>query len=260
MAKNLSREYASTSGSSSEGLENLRRHSDEPAGMGKTGRLVAGVAGAALLVLSLRRKRLRPVLLPIATGLISRAITGNPTVSLEKPGKGSRKRRTSPVASVRRGQGIKVEDSVIINRPVLEVYRFWRNFENLPRFMDHLESVTVIDENTSHWVAKGPAGTRIEWDAVIHNEIDDELIAWRTLPGAEVSSAGSVHFTPAAGGATEVRVVLSYEPPAGWLGAAVAKLLGEEPSQQVEDDLRRLKQVMDAGETAAAPRHSTTRA
>jgi uncharacterized membrane protein len=245
--------------STREDLENLRRHSDEPAGMGKTGRLVAGVAGAALLVLSLRRRRLRPVLLPIAAGLISRAITGNPAVTLEKLGKGSRKRRTSPVASVRRGQGLKVEDSVIINRPVLEVYRFWRNFENLPRFMDHLESVTVIDENTSHWVAKGPAGTRIEWDAVIHNEIDDELIAWRTLPGAEVSSAGSVHFTPVAGG-TEVRVVLSYEPPAGRLGAAVAKLLGEEPSQQVEDDLRRLKQVMDAGETAAASRHSATRA
>jgi uncharacterized membrane protein len=245
--------------SSGEGLENLRRHSDEPAGMGKTGRLIAGVAGAALLVLCLRRKRFRPLLLPIATGLISRAITGNPAATLEKLGKGSRKRRTSPVASVRRGQGIKVEDSVIINRPVLEVYRFWRNFENLPRFMDHLESVTVIDENTSHWVAKGPAGTRIEWDAVIHNEIDDELIAWRTLPGAEVSSAGSVHFTPAGGG-TEVRVVLSYEPLAGRLGAAVAKLLGEEPSQQVEDDLRRLKQVMDAGETAAAPRHPATRA
>ena len=249
----------SNGSSSSEGLENLRRHSDESPGMGKTGRVVAGVAGAALLVLSLRRKRFRPVLLPIATGLISRALTGRPAVTIENLGKGSRKRRTSPVASVRRGQGIKVEDSVIIHRPVVEVYRFWRNFENLPRFMDHLESVTVIDENTSHWVAKGPAGTRIEWDAVIHNEIDDELIAWRTLPGAEVSSAGSVHFTPAPGG-TEVRVVLSYEPPAGRLGAAVAKLLGEEPSQQVEDDLRRLKQVMDAGETTAAPRHSATRA
>jgi uncharacterized membrane protein len=159
------------------------------------------------------------------------------------------------MASVPRGKGIKVEESVVISRPVVEVYRFWRNFENLPRFMDHLESVTVLDENRSHWIAKGPAGSRIEWDAVIHNEIDDELIAWRSLPGSEVNNAGSVHFTPALqGNGTEVRVVLSYDPPAGKLGAAVAKLLGEEPSQQVESDLRRLKQVLDAGEATAGKR------
>jgi uncharacterized membrane protein len=139
-----------------------------------------------------------------------------------------------------------VERSIVVNRPAAEVYYFWRNFENLPRFMDHLESVTVLDENRSHWVAKAPAGTRVEWDAVIHNEIENELIAWRSLPGADVNNAGSVHFTPAGDNATEVRVVLSYEPPAGKLGAAVARLLGEEPSRQVEDDLRRLKQVMEA--------------
>jgi uncharacterized membrane protein len=139
-----------------------------------------------------------------------------------------------------------VERSVLVNRPAHELYQFWRNFENLPRFMDHLESVTVIDENQSHWVAKAPAGTRVEWNAAIHNEIEDELIAWRSLPGADVNNAGSVHFTPAGEGRTEVRVVLSYEPPAGKMGAAIAKLLGEEPSQQVEDDLRRFKQVMEA--------------
>jgi uncharacterized membrane protein len=126
------------------------------------------------------------------------------------------------------------------------VYQFWRNFENLPRFMDHLESVTVLDENRSHWVAKAPAGTRVEWDAVIHNEIQNELIAWRSLPKADVNNAGSVHFNSAGDGATEVRVVLSYQPPAGKLGAVVAKLLGEEPSTQVDDDLRRFKQVMEA--------------
>jgi uncharacterized membrane protein len=153
---------------------------------------------------------------------------------------------------VGRGQGTKVEQSITINRPVLEVYRFWRNFQNLPRFMDHLEAVTVIDETHSHWVAKGPAGTRAEWDAVIHNEIDDELIAWRSLPGSEIKNAGSVHFRPSADGAgTEVRVVLSYEPPAGKVGVAFAKLLGEEPSKQVADDLRRLKQVLDSGEVVS---------
>ena len=244
---------------SNERWDNLRRHEGGSAGTGKTGRVLAGLAGVTLMALGFRKKRLRPVLFPVATGLISRAITGKSPVKLEKLGQAVRERRTSPVASVGRGKGIKVEESVIINRPVVEIYRFWRNFENLPRFMDHLESVTVLDENTSHWVAKGPAGTSIEWDAVIHNEIDDELIAWRTLPGAEVCSAGSVHFTPVGDDATQVRVVLSYDPPAGRLGAVVARLLGEEPSQQVSEDLRRLKQVMDAGEPAGAPRHSASR-
>jgi uncharacterized membrane protein len=229
--------------------------------MGKTGRLVSGLAGAALLALTLRRKRLRPILFPVATGLISKAITGRPVIKPGSGGKVARAVRSSPVTSVSRGKGIKVEESVIIDRPVVEVFQFWRNFENLPRFMNHLESVTVLDENRSRWVAKGPAGTKIEWDAVIHNEIDHELIAWRSLPGSEVGNAGSVHFAPARqGNATEVRVVLSYDPPAGKLGAAVARLLGEEPSQQVHDDLRRLKHVMDVGEGRVGQRPRAGRA
>jgi uncharacterized membrane protein len=127
--------------------------------------------------------------------------------------------------------------------------------------MDHLEAVTVIDDLRSHWVAKGPAGTRVEWDAIIHNEVDDEMIAWRSLPGSEVNNAGSVHFTPTPDGTgTDVRVVLSYEPPAGKVGAAVARLLGEEPSKQVADDLRRFKQVMDSGEILAGTRPIAGRA
>jgi uncharacterized membrane protein len=124
--------------------------------------------------------------------------------------------------------------------------------------MDHLESVTILDENRSHWVAKGPAGTKVEWDATIHNEIENELIAWRSLPGADVDNAGSVHFT-LSGNGTEVRVVLSYDPPAGKVGAAVAKLLGEEPSQQVEEDLRRFKQVIEASETPVRTRNPAGR-
>lgn len=240
--------------SSSERWENLRRHKDQGEGdVGKTERLVSGLAGAALIVLSLRKRRLRPLLFPLATGLIARALTGRGPIKRALGGLTRRREnRDSPVASVGRGQGTKVEQSITINRPVLEVYRFWRNFQNLPRFMDHLEAVTVIDETHSHWVAKGPAGTRAEWDAVIHNEIDDELIAWRSLPGSEIKNAGSVHFWPSADGTgTEVRVVLSYEPPAGKMGVAFAKLLGEEPSKQVADDLRRLKQVLDSGEVVS---------
>ena len=218
---------------SSERWENLRRHKQQGgASVGKTERLVSGLVGVALIALSIRKRRLRTVLLPVATGLIARALTGRGPTRRVLAGltrREGRDERDSPVASVGPGQGTKVEQSVTINRPVLEVYRFWRNFENLPRFMDHLEAVTVIDDTRSHWVAKGPAGTRVEWFADIHNEIDDELIAWRSLPGSEINNAGSVHFAPSADGTgTEVHVVLSYEPPAGKVGVAFAKLLGEE--------------------------------
>src|SRR4051812_10461718 len=238
---------------SAERWENLRRREleDNAVNVGKTERLVSGLAAAVVAAVALRRKRLRPLLFPLAANLISRAVTGRCPVN-RALGRNSARPGRSRVASVHRGEGIKVEKSITVNRPVEEVYRFWRNLENLPRFMDHLESVTVLDENRSRWVAKAPAGTRVEWDAVIHNEIDDELIAWRSLPGADVSNAGSVHFTPLGSGvSTEVLVVLSYEPPAGKLGAAVAKLMGEEPSKQVEEDLRRFKQVMEASERSS---------
>ncbi|HZA97571.1 MAG TPA: SRPBCC family protein [Gemmatimonadales bacterium] len=243
--------------------ENLRRPDagDEGVNVGKTERLISVVAAAAVAAVGLRRKRLRPLLLPVAGSLFSRGVTGRCAVNRALGRNSATGSRVSPVASVRRGEGIKVEKSVVVNRPVQEVYQFWRNFENLPRFMDHLESVTVIDETRSHWIAKAPAGTRVEWDAAIHNEIEGQLIAWRSLPGADIDNAGSVHFTPVAGDTsqTEVRVVLSYEPPAGKLGAAVAKLLGEEPSKQVADDLRRFKQVMEASEITGNSRHPVGR-
>jgi uncharacterized membrane protein len=247
---------------SDERWENLRRRELDENGVnvGKTERVISGLAAAAVAVVVLRRRRLRPVLLPLAANLISRAVTGRCPVNRALGRNTARTRRSSPVASVRRGEGIKVEKSVVVDRPVQEVYRFWRNFENLPRFMNHLESVTVIDETRSRWVAKAPAGTKVEWEAVIHNEMENQLIAWRSLPGSDVSHAGSVHFTPLGdGNRTEVRVVLSYEPPAGKIGAALARMLGEEPSKQVEDDLRRFKQVVEAAETPGNPRHPASR-
>lgn len=244
--------------------ENLRRSGadEEGVNVGKTERFISVVAAAAVAAVGLRRKRLRPLLLPVAGSLFSRGVTGRCAVNRAIGRNSARGGRVSPVASVRRGEGVKVEKSVVVNKPVQEVFQFWRNFENLPRFMDHLESVTVIDETRSHWVAKAPAGTRVEWDAVIHNEIEGQLIAWRSLPGADINNAGSVHFSPVAGdvGLTEVRVVLSYEPPAGKVGAAVAKLLGEEPSRQVADDLRRFKQVMEASEVTGNSKHPAGRA
>jgi len=143
---------------------------------------------------------------------------------------------------------LHVTKRVTINRPRQEVYRFWRDLENLPRFMQHLESVRVIGGQRSHWVAKAPVG-KVEWDAEIVAERENELIAWRSLEGSEIRSEGSVRFVDApADRGTELSVELEYEAPGGSLGATVAKLLGEEPTQQIRDDLRRFKQVMETGE------------
>jgi uncharacterized membrane protein len=144
-------------------------------------------------------------------------------------------------------RGIHVEESITINRPIAEVYRFWRDFENLPKFMRHLESVAMREEGISHWVAKGPAGTTVEWDARIIHEVDNKQIGWQSLEGATVATAGSVNFDETDRG-TMVRVHLQYNPPAGKLGSAVAWLFGEEPSQQVHEDLRRFKALLETGE------------
>lgn len=154
----------------------------------------------------------------------------------------------NPNATIKHREGIKVEKSVTVNRPARELFDYWRNFENLPQFMNHLESVTVQGIGHSHWVAKAPAGRTVEWDAEIINEEPDALIAWRSREGADVPNSGSVRFVELpAGRGTEVRVSLEYQPPAGKIGMVFAKLFGEEPNQQVEEDLRRFKSVMEAG-------------
>jgi uncharacterized membrane protein len=144
-------------------------------------------------------------------------------------------------------RGIRVEHAVTINRPLTEVYRFWRNFENLPQFMEHLERVSLRDVGISHWVARGPAGISVEWDARIINEIDNKLIAWQSIEGSTIATAGSVTFDDTEHG-TRVRVKLQYNPPAGRLGAAVARLFGEEPEIQIREDMRRFKQLLETGE------------
>lgn len=232
--------------------DNLRRPGESSGvdiNVGRRERVMSMVAAAGLAAYGLRRRRGRALVLPIAGALLGRAVSGRCAVN-QMLGRNTAldDEPSSPVTSVRRGEGVRVDERIVIARPRNEVYGFWRNLENLPRFMDHLESVSVVDEERSHWVARGPAGTRVEWDAVVHNEIPNELIAWRSLKGSEVDNAGSVHFSPTENGDTEVRVVLRYDPPAGRLGAAVARLFGEDPSLQVAEDLRRLKQVVEAGE------------
>ncbi len=204
-----------------------------------TERLLSAIGGGALVGNALVRRSLPATLLAIAGGyLVYRGMSGYcPTydaLNIDRT-------REQP-------DRVFVQRTVTINQPAKELYSFWRNFENLPGFMGHLESVTIIDDRRSHWVVQAPFGT-VEWDAEISEDRPNEFIAWRSTGNSDIEHAGSVRFAASPGDrGTEVTVTLEYKPPAGVVGAAVAKLFGEEPNQQVGEDLRRFKQVMEAGE------------
>jgi uncharacterized membrane protein len=216
----------------------------------QTERIVSAIGGGILAAAALQKRSPAGIALALIGGdLLRRGITGH-SFAYEAMGV-----RTAPLGqgaettSVPYELGVRVDKSITIARPPHEVYQFWRDLSNLARFMKNVESVTQLDGNRSHWVVKAPAGRTVEWDAVIHNEIEGEMIAWRSLPGARVDNAGSVWFKEApAGRGTEVKVELQYNPPAGALGAVVASLWGKEPGQQIQEDLHRLKQLMEAGE------------
>jgi uncharacterized membrane protein len=213
-------------------------------------RIASSLAGAALASYAISKKRdIGGAALALAGGyLIFRGVTGQ-CVGYSTLRTGTGHGTDSPNALIPHKQGVKVEKSFTIQRDRQELYDFWRNFSNLPRFMRHLESVTVLDDKRSHWVAKGPLGKDVEWDAEIINEIPGEMIAWRSTENADIPNTGSVWFKiEPSGRGTVVKVNLEYQPPAGALGALVAKLFGEEPNQQVRDDLRRFKALMEAGE------------
>ena len=218
-------------------------------------RIASVVGGSALALYGVTRRSWGGLLLAVlGGGLIYRGATGHCDIC-EAMGRNTAEADQTEAPDVSQStadsKGIWVEKSVTINKSPEELYRFWRRFENLPRFMEHLESVQVIDDKRSHWVAKGPAGRAVEWDAEITEDEENALIAWRSAEGADVTNMGSVRFQPLpAGRGTEIDVLVRYSPPGGALGALVARMFGEEPSQQIEDDLRRLKQLMEAGEIA----------
>lgn len=195
------------------------------------------IGGGALVLLGLKQGSLRGALTALAGGgLIYRGVTAQSGIQ----------------DALGMNQGIKVEKSVTIsNKSPEELYRFWRNFENLPRFMRHLKHVSVINNTRSHWIATAPMGGSVEWDAEIINDQENRLIAWASVEGADVDNSGFVRFQSAPQGrGTEVKVVLEYNPPGGAVGDAIAKLFGEQPQQQLGDDLSRFKMLMEAGEIA----------
>jgi len=220
-----------------------------PINMTRSERLISLVGGALLAGIAVMRRGWAGLGLGTLGGtLLFRGITGHSQI-YRLLGWNRALVRGNRAASVPHQQGIRVEESVTINHRVETVYDFWRDFTNLPLFMENLKSVTVESPTHSHWVVKGPAGMTVEWDAEIVTEIPNEVIAWRTIDNMQVSHAGSVHFRPAPGErGTEVHVALEYAPIAGPVGALVAKLFRRDPKEQIYDDLRRLKQILETGE------------
>jgi uncharacterized membrane protein len=206
--------------------------------------------GALLLFVGISRRRasLGACLAISSAPLLYRGVTGH-WPDLVSGGVQSGSTRTALGGE----RGVHVRESVRLEVPVAEVYRFWRRLDHLPQFMTHLERVTETADGTSQWVAAGPAGLAVTWHAEIINEVENKLLAWRSLPGSDVVTAGSVNFNEARGGrSTQVSVHLQYAPPAGKAGALVASLFGREPSQTVREDLRHFKQLLEAGEVPRA--------
>jgi uncharacterized membrane protein len=205
---------------------------------------IAAGTGLALYGLS-RLKRNGWLFASLGGMLLRRGVTEHCDV-YEAFGMNTAARPDDTRAALRGTRGVNVLESVTISRSMEELYRFWRNLENLPQFMRHLESVEKITDTISHWRAKGPAGMTVEWDAEIYNEVANKLIAWRSLEGADVVSAGSVNFDRAADGlATRVTVHLQYSPPMGKVGAALARLFGADAETEIREDLQRFKTMIE---------------
>jgi uncharacterized membrane protein len=235
------------------------RQTDKPSlsiNVGDKERMYSVLGGAALGLYGLSRFSLGGLVLAAVGGsLVYRGMTG--LCSLYLALEVSTAEPLGSATSVRAGHGVKVEETTIVNRDAATLWRFWRKLENLGRFMQHLERVQEIDQRRSRWAARGPLGSTVQWEAEIINEKENELIAWRSVEGSEVDTAGSVHFRELPDGrGTEVHVSLKYDAHSAQLAAPLARLLGAEPRVQIREDLRRFKHVMESGEAATVEGHS----
>jgi uncharacterized membrane protein len=232
--------------------------------VGQNERAVSVAAGAILALQGLSRGSLIGLLTAGVGGMLAyRGISGHCGmyeklgIDTAHDGDGMDQREISE-------KGIHVEQSMLINKPAQELYRYWRDFTNLPSIMTHLISVEVMNNGQSHWVAKAPkiAGGQVEWDAEITADEPNTLIGWRSLPGSQVDHVGQIRFEKAMGErGTNVHVFMDYLPPAGKLGHWVATLFGEAPPRQMRDDLRNFKRIMETGEiltTVGQPRGTCT--
>jgi uncharacterized membrane protein len=210
-------------------------------------RVVSVAVASALISFGIKRRDGLGLLLGLAGGLLAyRGATGHcPAYSAASISNRATPNDKSPYNKGWLSGKVHVTKTVTINRSVSDLYHFWRNFENLPVFMHHLESVSTTGEKTSHWRAKAPLGYTVEWDAEVTSDIENQRIGWISTEGADIANSGVVEFLPTEDRGTVVKVVVTYEAPAGKLGALAAKLFGEEPGQQIAEDLRRFKALME---------------
>jgi uncharacterized membrane protein len=201
-------------------------------------RLAIGAVGGMLAVKGLGRRGLRGNALTAAgAGLLSRAITSRSSRGIFGGATGA--------------QDIEIQKTIRVNAPLEQVWELWSNFENFPRFMTHLREVRRTYKNRSHWVAAGPAGIPIEWDAVVTEWVPNERIAWSSVEGSMVDTAGRVSFTQMPVGTIQIDVSMTYTPPAGAVGHAVAALFGADPKRAMDEDMVRLKSLLEEGKTTA---------
>jgi uncharacterized membrane protein len=208
-------------------------------------RAASAVGGALLALYGLgKRNGATPLFLFLGGLLISRGVTGRCQI-YDRLGLDTN--RALVRSGVPGNKGIRVERSIEVNLSPAQVFSYWRNLENLPFFMPHIKSVKRTEDGISHWKVEGPAGIPLEWDAEIINERPGEMLAWQSLPGAQVQNAGTVRFAASRSGTgTLLTVVLQYQPPGGRLGAAVASIFGEAPEAQLEADLIRFRDWVEA--------------
>lgn len=223
---------------SAEGVSALRGGARAEAGSGAVRnrwapgtRLVAGGAGVYLLVRGVLGGGLLGLPAAIAgVALLARAAATGPV------GRGAAG-----------GAEIHLRKSIHVERPVDEVYAFFTKFENLPRFMSHVREVRATGENRTRWIVDGPGGVPVAWEAVTTAQEPNRLVAWESERGSVVRTAGMVRFEEAEGGRTRMDVTLRYHPPAGTVGHVIARLLGADPKRQMDDDLIRLKSLLERG-------------
>jgi uncharacterized membrane protein len=227
--------------------------------IGDVQRVLSVIAGMMFLASGLSRRRWSgAALATVGGGLLYRAISGYCPVfgamGIDMSGGSNRSGGSSNTdrlgrRKVHTDRATKIQRAIEINRPPNDMYRFWRSLDNLPRIMNHLDSVQVINDRLSHWVMKAMPGVpKVEWDAEIINDVENQRLGWRSLQGADVNHTGSVEFKPTGDGQrTWLTVTLQYEPPGGEFGAAVAKWFGEDPNTKIAEDLQRFKEEMETG-------------
>ena len=214
-------------------------------------RAASAITGGLMLAYGLSKGSVGGLLIAAAGGAVAyRGVTGHCGVyhAIGKSTADADEHGRTPSETFSH-HGVHVEVSFTIGKPRHELYAYWRDFERLPTFMRHLQSVTVQSPTRSKWVTAGPGGTTVAWEADIIADVPDERIAWHSVAGGDVDTAGSIHFRDApADRGTEVKVSMNYVPPGGRVGAAIAKLFGRSGEAEVREDLRRFKQLMEAGE------------